>query len=79
MASSEIGGMIKCWNSICKVGEANVDTYTFVESFIRWIQALEVSNCESGSKNSRSLEWEVEGGVDFGFEIEDYLLPNLVL
>jgi hypothetical protein len=39
----------------------------------------QVSNYESGPKNLRLLEWEVEGGVDLGFRIEDFLLSNLVL
>jgi hypothetical protein len=36
------------------VDEANVDTYSFVESFSQWKKLEEVSHCKSRPKNMKS-------------------------
>ena len=48
------------------------------DGFEHW-KFEQVSNYKSGPKNLKIVHIKVEEGVDLGFGIKDFLLPNVVL
>ena len=64
---------------VTKVHEANVDTFSFVDSFSRWVQALEARASYQLRLRTKEFEIGAKEGIDLGSKIKDSFLSYMVL